>query len=429
MAIYGSMALAALVRWPEVWLPGLLLAAAYVPFEIQTGTGTTLNIVVIGIAVLTVLWIAQMFLRREVRLAPAESNAPWIALLLVAGFSILAGGALWNPWVFTKNNFIIVQLAQWSIFILSGGAFWLTANAVAGRQVLRRLTQIVLFFGVLLLLRSIPVVSLASRFQLLDGPVFRIWVVALASALALFEPARPRWQRLALFAFAALFVLEMWRTGSSWQSGWLPPLVTVGVVMAVRLGRGLTRAAVISAVPGVLILVTVILPRLASSDDWSLGTRIVAWRGLVDLLRDRWLFGLGLASYWHYWRGIFGTMAYRDPRTGYMHITHDPTVNMHNNYMDILGQMGILGTLVFVWLCVAIYRDARRQFTAEPPGFGRAYVAACVGGFAGMLCAAMLADWIFPFVYNIGLRGFRDSYLGWMLLGGLVLLRRTRPEA
>ena len=45
-----------------------------------------------------------------------------------------------------------------------------------------------------------------------------------------------------------------------------------------------------------------------------------------------------------------------------------------------------------------------------------------------MLFAAMLADWIFPFVYNIGLNGFRDSFVGWMLLGGLVVMRRTRQQ-
>ena len=49
-------------------------------------------------------------------------------------------------------------------------------------------------------------------------------------------------------------------------------------------------------------------------------------------------------------------------------------------------------------------------------------------GFVGMLFAGALADWIFPFVYNVGLAGFRDSYIGWLLLGGIVALDATRTK-
>ncbi len=53
-------------------------------------------------------------------------------------------------------------------------------------------------------------------------------------------------------------------------------------------------------------------------------------------------------------------------------------------------------------------------------GFARGYVYACLGGLAGTLVAGMLGDWFLPFVYNIGLAGFRASMLGWLFLGGLV---------
>jgi hypothetical protein len=34
----------------------------------------------------------------------------------------------------------------------------------------------------------------------------------------------------------------------------------------------------------------------------------------------------------------------------------------------------------------------------------------------------MLGDWILPFVYNVGLAGFRGSVVAWLMLGGLVAL-------
>ena len=55
-------------------------------------------------------------------------------------------------------------------------------------------------------------------------------------------------------------------------------------------------------------------------------------------------------------------------------------------------------------------------------GFEQAYVNACLAGLAGSLVAGMLGDWFLPFVYNIGIAGFRASVLGWLFLGGLVAL-------
>jgi hypothetical protein len=43
-----------------------------------------------------------------------------------------------------------------------------------------------------------------------------------------------------------------------------------------------------------------------------------------------------------------------------------------------------------------------------------------IGGLAGTLVAATMADWLVPFVYNVGMQGFRSSVLGWIFLGGLV---------
>jgi len=60
-----------------------------------------------------------------------------------------------------------------------------------------------------------------------------------------------------------------------------------------------------------------------------------------------------------------------------------------------------------------------------PEGFARAYVYGALGGLAGTLVAGMLADWLIPFVYNVGLAGFRTSVLAWLFLGGLVAMEQV----
>jgi hypothetical protein len=51
-------------------------------------------------------------------------------------------------------------------------------------------------------------------------------------------------------------------------------------------------------------------------------------------------------------------------------------------------------------------------------------VFAGLAGLVGSLVAAALGDWLLPFVYNIGINGFRTSVLGWLFLGGLVALEQ-----
>jgi hypothetical protein len=47
-----------------------------------------------------------------------------------------------------------------------------------------------------------------------------------------------------------------------------------------------------------------------------------------------------------------------------------------------------------------------------------------MGGLAGTIVLGMLGDWVLPFVYNIGLGGFRSSILAWLFLGSLVSLEQ-----
>jgi len=47
-----------------------------------------------------------------------------------------------------------------------------------------------------------------------------------------------------------------------------------------------------------------------------------------------------------------------------------------------------------------------------------------LGGLVGTLAAGMLGDWILPFVYNVGLHGYRSSVIFWLFLGGLVALEQ-----
>jgi hypothetical protein len=88
----------------------------------------------------------------------------------------------------------------------------------------------------------------------------------------------------------------------------------------------------------------------------------------------------------------------------------------------------LLGLVCFIWFAWEAWRLGWRLRARVPDGFAQAYVYGALGGLAGTLAAGMLADWVLPFVYNIGLAGFRASVLGWLFLGGLVALEQMYKD-
>jgi O-antigen ligase len=132
---------------------------------------------------------------------------------------------------------------------------------------------------------------------------------------------------------------------------------------------------------------------------------------MAQIIRISPLLGLGFANYYWY-TPLF-------PIRGYA-----VSFNSHNNYVDIVAQMGLVGLVCFLWILWEVGRLGWRLRERVPAGFAQAYVYGALGGLAGMVVAGMLGDWVLPFFYNVGLNGLRATTLGWLFLGGLVSLEQ-----
>ena len=109
----------------------------------------------------------------------------------------------------------------------------------------------------------------------------------------------------------------------------------------------------------------------------------------------------------------------------------DPLINSHNNYVDLFAHVGILGLALFGWFGWEVYRLGIRLYRRYREGFLAGYVSGMLAAGAGALVIMLLADWMLPFVYNIGFPGFQASVLVWLFMGGLVAVERFdgRSEA
>ena len=392
------------LRWPSLGLIVASVAGIVVPFLGPSG----LNVTMILVALLLGLWLLNMIVRlRQIQLAPSRTIWPLLSLLLIAIISFVVGQL---PWLtFALHAPLGAQLGGLSIIVLSAGTFLLAANQIHDLRWLRWLTWAFLAIGALsVLVRSVlPALGVTTRDLFPPvGTVFYVCLVAMAFSQAAFNrDLHPAW-RLAFggFVLITIYILFFLKFGD--KSGWLSVFVSIAAIIAARSWR-----AGLALVPIAVLSALYLWTGLVNTDEYSISTRFDAWLIMAQIIRISPILGLGFANYYWY-TPLF-------PIRGYA-----VSFNSHNNYVDIVAQMGVVGLVCFVWLMWEVGRLGWRLRTQAPTGFAQAYVYGALGGLAGMVVAAMLGDWVLPFFYNVGLTGFRSSMLGWLFLGGLVSLEQ-----
>jgi O-antigen ligase len=392
------------LRWPPLGIIVASLAGLVVPFLGPSG----LNVTMVLVALLLGLWLLDMVVRpHQIQIAVSRTVWALLAFLLIAVISFGVGQLPWFS--FAPHAPLGVQLGGLSILVLSAAAFLLMANLVRDLRWLKRITWAFLALGALSLLFRSLLPSLgfpqANLFQPV-GTMFYVWLVAIALSQALFNgELHPRW-RLALggLVLLAFYILLFLKRDD--KSGWLSCLVIIAAIIGARSWRA-GLALVVVAVP----LGWFLQSQLVGGDAYSVSTRLDAWSIMAQIIRINPILGLGFGNYYWY-TPLF-------PIRGYA-----VSFNSHNNYLDIVAQMGLVGLICFLWLIWEVGRLGWRLRERVPGGFAQAYVYGALGGLAGMVFAGMLGDWVLPFFYNVGLSGFRSSVIGWFFLGGLVSLEQ-----
>lgn len=405
------------LKSPVAGLTLLLVAGVLVPMEVALG-GRVVSLCLPLAAFICGCFMLRLFRRRgRIALDRSRVVAATLAFLAVALLSFVVGQ---YPWLPAAHAPMSAQLVGLGLFLISGGLLLAVGHHVATSSQLERLTWVFVGTGAFAV-----VTSFVSTFDVTAGPVaisdassigsaFWTWLVAMSLAQALFNRALSPPVRLAVGGVAAAALARGLLFAFSWVSGWLPPLVAVIVLLLFRLPRVTVASGLLALTPA-LLYAGPALETWMAGEVFSVITRVEALRVMWQLIQyNPWL-GFGPANYYHYTPlfPIFGWWV---------------RFNSHNNYIDLVGQTGLVGLLAFGWVAVEVLRLALKLRHRVCRGFERAYVFGAIAGLAGSLASGLLADWIIPFTYNVGMRGFRSSLLFWFFLGGLLALKRTGSQ-
>jgi hypothetical protein len=404
-------AVAVFIRWPTTGLAALLVCSALLPFTVSTATQSSVNVSVILVVVLTGLWVLEMIVRRDLYLLPSRPIAALLALCVVAGLAFIKG---FQPWLtFAQIAPLPARLGGLAIVLLSVAVFLLMAHRVRNMRTLQYLTWLFVALAAMFMIRRVTGLPLPPFVRGADGSMLWLWLVALAFSQALLNRDLAVPWRALLMGLVGVTLYAGVVQNRDWNSGWVPGSVALLVI----LWAGAPRLALVATlVGGAALLLNA--ESLANAlffqnayKQYDVLTRTAAWSIVWDIIRVEPILGIGFANYYWYTE-LFPILGYYIP------------FNSHNNYLDLTAQMGVVGLACFAWFSWEACRLGWRLRQHAPAGFARAYVCGGLGGLAGMLVAAFLGDWVLPFVYNIGLTGFRASLLGWFFLGGLVVVEQ-----
>jgi len=405
----AAMAGILFLRYPQIGLIILIPASVLIPFTIGPAFISEINNAILFLGALIGLWVLDMLvIKREfsVRL-----TRPVYAILGLCAASILAFIVGQLPWFsISRAAPLQAQLAGLAIFLLSAGAFLLAANQMNEAHWLEWMCWVFLATGGLIVfLHVIPGIGPLFKSLLPEsstGSLFWVWLVAIAFSQVVLNKNLTTGPKLFLLTTLSLTFFYLLFMSRGWASGWFPSITAILVILLLwkpRLGIGMI--IVLGAV--FLFKYQLIINTIMGFEEYSAYTRFEAWRIMLEMIKVNPIFGFGPANY-RFYTHLFPILGY------YIEF------NSHNQYLDIIAQVGLVGFGFFTWFVWEIGKLGIDLSSRLPNGFPKAYAIGALGGLAGTLVAGMLGDWFIPFVYNIGLEGFRASLLGWLFLGGLV---------
>jgi O-antigen ligase len=411
LLIVGGGVSIILIRHPNLGFAILIVASLAIPFTIGTGSESPINASVLILGFLIFLWLADMFIqKRQLRFLSSKPIAAILAFLVA---SIIGYGFGQLNWFSVQGAPSRAQFGGFLIFLLSAGAFLVIAHQ-ANLQGLKWMTGIFLALGALYIVgRFIPQLSSLTlrlgffKIGSIDS-LFWTWLVAIAFSQAFLNSHLGLPWRVALGILVCGTFLISFGYTRDWTSGWLPALAAVVIILFAAKPRIGIFALLIA---GIFLFINSQTSEnlVLQGNQYSLTTRVEAWAILGNIIKVNPIFGTGFANYYFY-TALFPINGYYVP------------FNSHNNYVDLVAQTGLLGTACFFWFFWTVGRLGWRLRNRVHVGFEQAYVYGALGGLVGTLVAAFLGDWVLPFVYNIGLNGFRSSILAWLFLGGLIAI-------
>ncbi len=344
-----------------------------------------------GSVLLTILWLAKQLLAGELPIQWNPLYVPMAAFGILIFLQIVLGATAY------RHDTVAGAMLYCAYAMLC----FLSAQILIRSSQARRIAAILALYGfAIAAFALLQGVSPNGKLYWLRQPRMGGWIYGpyvnhnhYAGLMELLVPIplvlslshlAPDKERMAAGVAAATMVATIFLCGS--RGGMLATFVQLVVFAVVLLRRQKRMRVAISLAAFAIVLVSLLIwlggkeltTRVSSISteartEISGGTRLSIDRDALQMFRHKPVVGWGL--------GTFPTV-YPQFRSFYTNFTINEA---HNDYLQLLCEMGLLGFSIMVWFLIALYRAALRKIDVWMSDVSGAVTLACTLGFTGIL--------------------------------------------
>jgi len=144
----------------------------------------------------------------------------------------------------------------------------------------------------------------------------------------------------------------------------------------------------------------------------SMQTRFLIWLSSLETIRQSPLWGEGIGTYGLYYPSSQGAVLAQKRYQKYIPYTNK-SINAHNDYLHIGGEIGIIGLAAFLWIIFAFYKNALNGLLRAQ---SRERIFLLIGFIGGV--TVLLVHALFSFPFHI----ISNGMLFWLILGLSVVI-------
>jgi len=371
--------------------------------------------------ILIAVWGTRLILltleRKKVPLQRSPVDLPLLCLVGVAVFSFISAQFTWDYRVPTAHRYYITQIAELGLVCLPVAVCLLISNCLKDMRFLKATYWSVLAVGAFGFCVMCPWIKIPFSFRMMWAGLLPVPVISFLYAYVLVQKRFDSKLLVAICMLAVMLVVQYRYV--SWVVMWLSASVSLCAISWCRSKK--LFAAVFCCVALSIAVLKADLFRGILDAEAAEGSiqRFAIWASCIKMTLARPLWGIGPDNFYpyysHYYADVFQTLDVSSP---------------HSNYFQILVQYGFLGLGAFLWFLYAGYRMLVRFYrsAAAEGTWEKTVLLGATGLFAGMACAAGLADYLFPARANRGLLSFGTTVYTWIVLGLAIALHRTLSE-
>jgi len=372
-----------------------------------------------GSVLFLILWLIRAGLKSELRIIRSPFYLPLSALIVWAGFSLFHA----------HNRY--EGLLPWMHWTSCAVLFFLVANCLKKEKQIALLLKALFFSGTLTAMlgivqhlfqfswvpQSLPPAAtfanknMASQFIVLTVPLWfgflcssekssSIWSVCVAGALMivflLYTQTRAAWVSLAteLVVLAIILIREhlFRKTFAFWnKTKTLAVCVSLIIIfIMINIGpRGFSwgwnnvveRAVSVASYPSDSM-------ETPEEADTSIAWRLEVWENTIEMIKDHFWIGLGLGNH-----KIFYPRYHDSSEQGKSYRVDTQLANVHNDYLQVFSELGIIAMLLLVWAGLILFRVIR-VLLSSPQKNTRFYTIGLTAALSGILINACFS---FPF--------------------------------